>query len=458
MALPTERRLQHRDLVLLAFIVSLPFLLGLLLHALSLTVLVKYAVMGAVGVVISLGILSYPKLGILFGILYIYAGLSFYFHVPIAYPVIILTLFAMIFALLSGGSVRLRDPWFIWSAIFFTLFAVQSMLFSYSLSYSLLSFSSYLKVLILTVLIAQFIVSVEDLELLFIVVFAGAVASVLLGVLNLKLGLVSNLNVIGGANLLRFSGTFQDPNTLALVLSSALPMGIYTARYHGGFFWKLVATLGVLALIVATFVSFTRAAIFPILFVILAVIIKETKRSKLAFSLFVITGAAVVILFVPAIYWNRILALGNIEEMSTTDWSLYLRLTAAKVALGLFAEHPFTGVGLRNFIVRSGPDLFVRIGAHNSYLEILVGTGIFGFLSLMAIFWSSMRRCLQGLRSRFGDPVEKRIRNLSFYTVIALISPLLGALFLSSPFSYSIWIPLAAGLVLGRIIDERSVR
>lgn len=458
MTLPTDRRLQHKNIVLLSLIVSLPFLFGLILYALSLTILIKYALIGFAGAVIALGILSFPRLGILFGIFYIYSGLSFYFHVPVAYPVIVVTLFAAIFVFLSGGSANLRDPWFIWSAIFFTLFAVQSMLFSYNVSYSLLSLSFYLKVLILTFLIVQFITSVKELELLFKIVFAGAVASVLLGVLNLKMGMVSNLNVIGGANLLRFSGTFEGPNTFALVLSSALPMGIYLARYRGGYFWKLLSTLGVITLIVATFISYTRAAIFPILFVIIAVIIKETKRSKFAFLLFVITGAVAVVLFVPKIYWNRILAMGNIEEMSVTDWSLHLRLTAAKVALKMFTEHPFTGVGLRNFIVRSGPDLYVRIVAHNSYLEILAGTGIFGFLSLMAIFWSGIRNCLRGIRRRCEDAMDVRLSNLSFYVIIAMISPLIGATFLSNPFSYSIWIPLAAGLVLGRILDERSER
>lgn len=448
--------MQHRDMVLLSLVVSLPFLFGLILHALSMTILVKFAFMGVAAAVVALVVLSFPKLGILFGIFYIYAGLSFYFRIPVAYPVIILTLLASVFAMLSGGSARLRDPWFIWSAILFTLFAVQSMLFSYSLTYSLISFSKYLKVLVLVFLIVQFIATIRDLELLFTILFAGAVASVLLGILNLRLGLVSNLNVIGGANLLRFSGTFEDPNTLALILSSALPMGIYLARYRGGAFWKTVAALGVVTLIIATFVSFTRAAIFPILFVIVAVIARETRRSKTAFTLFVMLGAAIVILFVPDIYWKRILALGNIEEISATDWSLYLRLKAAKVALQLFAEHPLTGVGLHNFIVRSGSDVIVRIVAHNSYLEILSGTGIFGFLALMSVFWSGARACLRGIRRRVRDAADRRLGNLSFYTLIALVSPLIGALFLSSPFSYSIWIPLAAGLVLGRLLDERS--
>ncbi|MBI4720948.1 MAG: O-antigen ligase family protein [Chitinivibrionia bacterium] len=453
MSTAPERHLTKRDVVAISTVVSLPFAGALLLYAVSLESLIKLVAAGAFASVMALAMFAHPAFGILAGVFYVYSGLSFYAPPFVAYGIILIVLLAACLRLLRGESLQLRTPFFIWSVAFFALFALQSMLFSYNISYSMQSLFAFVKVVVFAFLIAQFIRTPKQLDTFAIVVFAGALCSIVLGLINLRFGLQSNLNVMGGVNLLRFTGTFRDPNVLAMSLMSALPLGLYAVRRSGGWTFRLGAILGLAALLAAAFATYSRAAFFPLAFILLAVLLKETRHRKSAVSLLLVLAVVAVVLLVPGFYWDRLMSLGDISEVSQSDWSLYLRLKAAKVALAMFAEHPFTGVGLGNFIVRSGSELFVRIVVHNLYLEILAGTGILGFLSLMLVFWSGIRECLKGIRARRRAALEG-MHALSFYMLLSFVSSLIAGLFLSTPFSYSIWTPLAGGLVVGAMASR----
>jgi hypothetical protein len=445
MSFVTERYRTKRDIVVLSLLVSLPFAGMLLLYALSLASLITLIAAGTCAAVVALLMFTYPSFGIFVGVFYLYSGLSFYGLSFVLYGTTLILLLAMCLRLLRGGSIHLRNTLFLWSVIFFALFAIQSMLFSYDMSYSLMFFSDFMKTLLFTFLIVQFIRTPKHLEIFAVVLFVAAVFSIVLGMINMRLGLQSNFNVIGGVKLLRFTGTYQDPNVLALSLVSALPLGVYAIRICKKWFFRVLAILGVAVLIAGAFGTYSRAASFPFAIVLLAVFFRETR------------GRKSTVLLIPGYYWDRLLSLESVVESSQADYSLYLRLTAIKVALKMFAEHPFTGVGLGNFIARSGSDMFIRIFVHNLYLEILTGTGILGFLSLMLVFGSSIRESLRGVRARWQTGLE-HMNSLSFYVLLSFAASLIAALFLSMPFSCSIWTPLAAGLVIGGMIPRTPGR
>ncbi|MFH1755907.1 MAG: O-antigen ligase family protein, partial [Candidatus Latescibacterota bacterium] len=130
--------------------------------------------------------------------------------------------------------------------------------------------------------------------------------------------------------------------------------------------------------------------------------------------------------------------------------SIYTRLQAAKSAISLFLQYPLTGVGLNNFMARSGTDLYVQLVAHNSYLEILAGVGVFGFIAWMSIILSSVRGCCKGMRHRW-DAKDDWLKSLSFYMLLSLISSLMNNMFISGEFAYFLWTPLAGGLVAGNL-------
>jgi O-antigen ligase len=116
----------------------------------------------------------------------------------------------------------------------------------------------------------------------------------------------------------------------------------------------------------------------------------------------------------------------------------------------MFLHHPLTGVGLGNFIESSSYRLFVRIVAHNTYLEILVGVGIFGLIAFLAMMAAGFRHLWAGARHPWRAGNEW-LGSLSFYFALSLVAIGLSAIFLTFPFRYQLWIPVAAGLIVGNL-------
>jgi O-antigen ligase len=273
--------------------------------------------------------------------------------------------------------------------------------------------------------------------------------SVLFGLANLQLGIARDLSVVGFAKVTRFEGTHENPNRLAIYLASALPLGFYAVKRADRIFTRSLAALGSFMVVLAVFASFSRAAVFPLVFVLIATMIREVKSRKVYAGIFLLIVA--VILITPTYYWARVLSISALIEDLPSDWSIYMRMQSAKAAITVFLQHPLTGVGFNNYIVHSGSYLYTALMAHNAYLEILAGLGIFGFIAWICIFLSGVRGCLRGMKHRWEDD-NAWMKDLSFYVLLSFISALINILFLSSGFGYFVWIPLAGGLVAGNMV------
>jgi len=116
-------------------------------------------------------------------------------------------------------------------------------------------------------------------------------------------------------------------------------------------------------------------------------------------------------------------------------------------------QHPLTGVGINNFIVRSASELPVRIGAHNAYLEILVGVGIAGLTAFLAIIASGIVGLWKALKTRWENSY-KWMNDLSYYLLVSLACTLLGAMFEAIQWKYELWLPVALGVSVGRLAQK----
>jgi O-antigen ligase len=136
---------------------------------------------------------------------------------------------------------------------------------------------------------------------------------------------------------------------------------------------------------------------------------------------------------------------------TSQDWSVYTRMLALQTAWELFLDHPLIGVGLGNFLGASAYRLFVRIVVHNTYLEILVGTGIAGLCVFLAMLGAGARQAIAGARRRWVAHPQW-LRSLSFYVFLSAVSISVSAFFATMPFRYPLWIPVACGLVIGNLV------
>ena len=109
------------------------------------------------------------------------------------------------------------------------------------------------------------------------------------------------------------------------------------------------------------------------------------------------------------------------------DTSMGYRLYIWEASLKALKADPLTGGGLgtynffdayRKFMV---PEACVATHAHNMYLEIWLETGLFGFLSIVTLYFSTLKNTL--LSALRGD------RNFR-YAAMAVFSTLFGMFFI----------------------------
>jgi O-antigen ligase len=445
----TSSRIRQAVMFLAA---TLPLIAILLIYFFGLVSLLKLAVLAVLMSCFGLLILAFPKTGIYISVFYVYSGIGIYFQLPVAHVVMVVTFIAVCLKLLGGDKTKFDNRLFSWSAALFTLIALTSMLWAHSPELSFWRFVKFFQVLIITFIVLQLIKSPRDLEQYAAVIFWSAVLSILLGVANMMLGVNTDITMAGYGTLMRFEGTHVNPNSLGMYMTSALPLGFYMVKRATGLIPRILSVLAVFIVVLAVLASFSRGALFPLAFLLLATIFYEVKSLKIYLGIAVL--AALSWLMTPAFYWERFGAISEIGEMIQQDQSIYLRIQVLKSALGLIADNFFTGVGFHNFLARSSSNLRGLIYVHNGYLELLVGVGIFGFLAWTGMIYAGLRDCYRSMRAKWpAGPVQ--MSSLSFYFLMATISALLSNLFDSNEFGYFLWVPLAGGLASGNILRRR---
>jgi O-antigen ligase len=166
--------------------------------------------------------------------------------------------------------------------------------------------------------------------------------------------------------------------------------------------FKPLWILALAILVVAVYATFSRSVAFPLAMITVAVVLREV-RSRRSFTIMAAL-VAVALVSTPQVWWERVLGLGAALQTTTLDWSVYTRLLALHTAWEMFLHHPITGVGIGNFIVAAAYKVFLRIVVHNTYLETLVGTGVFGLASFLFILASGFRHIVDGVREPLGRP------------------------------------------------------
>lgn len=173
---------------------------------------------------------------------------------------------------------------------------------------------------------------------------------------------------------------------------------LYRHRLQQFFNSKILVIATVIAL-AGLYYSYTRGAIIGFL---IALPFLFYRKSKKAFVAVMITGILIISLAVAAIATGK--AGGGRLFQSLTSDSNMIRISQYRAAWHGFLENPLTGLGYRNFEPHSVPlKTKYNLGfldfsghAHNNIMEILAGTGIFGFISVMVfiLFWfiESFRR------------------------------------------------------------------
>ncbi len=428
----------------------LPILLFIALHFLG---YMKLARLGALALAaLAIGAVAFlrPRWGLWGLLFYVYSGIGLFLPVNLAAPLLGIVVGSVLLEWMRGMTPRLPGTFFWVSVGLFILAALNSTLLAHDMAAALIELGAFLKVLLVILLIVHLVRTPEQLRTTAYVVFAGAVCTIVLGMLAIATGFESaGENFIAGVRVMRFTGAHVDPNKAAAYMCTAVPLGLFALRHCESRILRVGFIVGTVALVVAVFATFSRGAIVSMTAVLVGMSIYEvrSRRSFAVFALVLTTG----IVLAPRYYWARLTGLSSAFENTTQDWSVYTRMLALRTAWEMFLNHPLTGVGLGNFLTASASQLFVRIVVHNTYIEILTATGILGLLWFLGIIGSGVRDAVAGARQRWvSQPAW--MRALSYYTALSALSIGLSAVFLSMPFRYPLWVPVAMGLVVGGLL------
>ncbi|NJB67646.1 O-antigen ligase [Desulfobaculum xiamenense] len=267
-----------------------------------------------------------------------------------------------------------------------------------------------------------------------------------------------------GGDFKRGLGTAPDPNNMALMIIFTMP---FLAHWFFTTRRKLVRVLvpglmGVNALGMVTTYSRGGALLMALTIVAIAIQHRENfapRHVGLALAGLAI-ATATTLTIVPASYWERQQSLVTAEDLSIKRRASYLI-----VAWDAFRQRPLTGWGPGTFrqLYAESPQAqqYVRPGrsklrpAHNTYVEMLVGTGLIGmavYLHILARTMLDLRRARR-LFAASGDTQAARITSTYIVSFGAL---LLFLLMFSDEYHKYLLLALALSQVAKRFAQERE--
>jgi O-antigen ligase len=248
-------------------------------------------------------------------------------------------------------------------------------------------------------------------------------------------------------------GSMFDPNDLAYVLVSLLPLSLFFIVRREGGIKKIVSVVVVGTSIMMILLTGSRAGFLGLATVLLLTLLTKTGSIKISYKIALVAGIALILMFnFEKINTERYLSLTDISDdyNVTSDTG---RVEVWTQAYQLLLTNPLTGVGADCFAGAIG---YLRADAglppvwqttHNSYLQVAVETGLVGFAFFLSLIMGSVRNFS---RCRAINPIDASgIDRSELITAAGLMQlsfagHLLCAFFLSQ--AYSLFFTLFFGL------------
>lgn len=320
-----------------------------------------------------------------------------------------------------------------------------------------LFFDSYLKIVIVFVLMMNTLTTAKRLERLtwLILLCCGYIAFRAVFDYARGVNLVEGGRV-GGA----VSGIFGNPNDLALNMVTFMPAALMvalTARYSA---LRRLTAAGIAALMLAT-VVFTKSRGGALgMGAMLTAMLFLGRKIRPGFTVMALVAVLLATPFLPASFWTRMATIVDEQQdkMQFTG-STEARRVVMEEGIGAFVERPLTGVGAGQFKNYNPSGRRERWReTHNALIQVAAETGIFGLAAFVflivrgATAAARTRRLLSRPRKR-GAPdllrltMSDRDRKTLYAYAAAMTAGLVGwftcALFASVAYNWTFYYLLA---------------
>jgi O-antigen ligase len=250
----------------------------------------------------------------------------------------------------------------------------------------------------------------------------------------------------------RIGGIFENPNEMALHLTTMLPVAAALAVGSRGLLKKLLYGGAVLLMAAGVVVTYSRGGFLAMATGMLVLAWMLGRRNRFA----VVAGAfvAVVALLVaaPGGYGARILSIYDhrLDAFGSADARQQLLMTSVLVAL----RNPLFGVGMGNFVFVSPRGL----ETHNAYTQVAAEMGAFGFAVYLLYVLTPLRRLFAVARETF----EARRASPFYYLAVGLAGSLaaylVGSFFGSFAYYWNIYYLVGYAVCLRRMYEAEQAK
>ncbi|MBF0608609.1 MAG: O-antigen ligase family protein [Magnetococcales bacterium] len=268
---------------------------------------------------------------------------------------------------------------------------------------------------------------------------------------------------ISGKTLKRGVGASNDPNFFSSMIVFVTPFIINRLFGNYDVKTKLIAVLLLVVNVGGLVLTFSRTGVFIFALITVASLLIYRDKVKVKQMGFFLLFIAMVIIAakvtIPDKFWQRQLTLSR-----TGDDSISRRITYLYVGWDTFREHPFVGTGPGTFHELYALSKYVTAyidesaegevlhgsyyrDAHNSYLEIVVGMGAGGIVTILLIFAVVIRNFLKSIKQFLlnGD-IEMALLSKTY--LMSFMSQAISYAFLSFVYQKYIWLLIAVSQVV----------
>ena len=245
-----------------------------------------------------------------------------------------------------------------------------------------------------------------------------------------KIGLAGTQSIQGRV---RYRGTLQDPNELALAIGIALPLALAFYDRRRSVARLLLVALAFTAIGACVYFTQSRGGQLVFLSVLAVYFVRRFGFAR---------GALVgVVLALPVLFLGGRGGAGSDAESSTLE-----RLECWWVGLQLSRTSPIFGVGMGRFIEHH------YLTAHNSLILVLAELGLPGMLLWTSIVYVALKIAVRGMRPEMA-PVA---RTWALALLASTTGLVVGTFFLSFAYKDIFWIYIGLTSVLFQAIRRHD--
>jgi O-antigen ligase len=253
-----------------------------------------------------------------------------------------------------------------------------------------------------------------------------------------------------GYGLTRYGGLWGDQNEFAALLLVMIPLSVLNIIISRGKIYKIISIFMSTVLTIGVVITYSRGG-FLALCVMAVLAIFKLSSGKNRIKILAISIPCMIVAFALIYYFFSEEIIARMETLSVLssketvakDESLNLRYYFYfELAPKIFSEYPILGVGLRQIIFKNPFHFYT----HNTYHEVLTGTGLVGFIPFMLLLFLTWKELRTVQKYTGGNGFY--LRSYASALELGFLGYLFAGLFVSLDLNKMLWLTISIAAVV----------